>query len=74
MNDLGIRLPISDVEAAHNEAAKPYTQAQIPSFIPLGQGMDAFTIDTENHLVTIQYNMNKVIVENKNSEFVVPFF
>ncbi|MFZ1235419.1 MAG: hypothetical protein WAR39_00125 [Prevotella sp.] len=74
MNDLGIRLPISDVEAAHNEAAKPYTQAQIPSFIPLGQGMDAFTMDTENHLITIQYNMNKVIVENKNSEFVVPFF
>lgn len=71
--DLGLRLPLCEIEAA-NTPADNYIQAQIPSFIPLNQDMDAFTIDNEAKTVVIKYNMNKVIVENKNSEYVAPFF
>ena len=71
--DLGIRLPVCEVEAA-NTASEGYTQAQIPSFIPLNQDMDAFTIDNETKTVVIKYNMNNVIVDNKNTEYVAPFF
>nr|WP_320058231.1 hypothetical protein [uncultured Bacteroides sp.] len=72
--DLGIRLPVSETEAANTPSASAYTTAQIPSFIPLNQGMDAFDMDTNAKTVTIKYNMNKVIVSNKSSEYVVPFF
>ena len=71
--DLGIRLPLCEVEAA-NTHADAYTKAQIPSFIPQNQDMDTFTMDKEKMTVVIKYNMNKVIVENKNSEYVAPFF
>ncbi len=71
--DLGLRLPVCEIEAA-NTPADNYTKAQIPPFIPLNQDMDAFTIDNEAKTVVIKYNMNKVIVENKNSEYVAPFF
>lgn len=72
-SDLGIRLPVCEVEAA-NTPSEGYTQAQIPSFIPLNQDMDAFTIDNETKTVVIKYNMNNVIVDNKNTEYVAPFF
>ena len=72
--DLGIKLPVCEVEAANTPSAKPYMEALIPSFIPLNQGMDDFTMDETTKKVTIRYNMNKVIVENKSSEYVVPFF
>lgn len=71
--DLGIRLPLCEVEAA-NAQAGDYINAQIPSFIPLNQDMDAFTMDKQNMTVVMKYDMNKVIVENKNSEYVAPFF
>lgn len=74
MSDLGIRLPISDVEIAHTPAAKTYSEPLIPKFIPLEQGMDNFDIDTEKRLVTIHYNMNHLIVINKNRPEVAPFF
>lgn len=73
MNDLGIRLPISEVEAKANPTAAPYIKAHIPAFIPLGQGMDAFELDKKNLRVTIQYNMNHLIVGNKTTADVVPF-
>lgn len=73
INDLGIRLPINEVEVNHTPSAKQYEKALIPQFIPLGQEMDAFDIDTNQHLVTIHHNMNKVIVKNKKSPYVVPF-
>ena len=72
--DLGIKLPVCEVEAANTPSAQPYMEALIPSFIPLNQGMDDFTMDETTKKVTIRYNMNKVIVENKSSEYVVPFF
>lgn len=74
MNDLGIRLPLSEVEIGHTKTATAYAKAQIPEFIPLEQGMDAFDMDTKNYRVTIKYNMNKIIVKNKKSAFVAPFF
>lgn len=74
MSDLGIRLPISDVEIAHTPAAKTYAEPLIPKFIPLEQGMDNFDIDTEKRLVTIHYNMNHLIVINKNRPEVAPLF
>lgn len=73
INDLGIRLPLSEVEVKHTPSAKPYEKALIPSFIPLEQEMDAFDMDEKTHKVTIHYNMNKVIVKNKKSPYVAPF-
>lgn len=72
--DLGIRLPLCETEAANLPEATRYTTAQIPPFIPLNQDMDAFEMDEENKTVIIKYNMNKVIVANKSSEYVAPFF
>lgn len=71
--DLGIRLPVCETEAANTPSASNYTTAQIPSFIPLNQDMDAFDMDATAKTVVIKYNMNKVIVSNKSSEYVVPF-
>lgn len=72
--DLGIRLPLCETEAANQTSPSQYTTAQIPPFIPLNQDMDAFEMDKERKTVVIKYNMNKVIVENKNSQYVAPFF
>lgn len=71
--DLGIRMPVGDVEIAHTPSAKAYGEALIPDFIPLDHGLDAFTMDEDKKLVTITYNMNKVIVEQKKSPYVAPF-
>lgn len=71
--DLGIRLPVSDVEAAHTPSAASYTEAVVPPFIPLGGEMDAFDMDEQARTVTIHYNMNRVIVENRQTDYVVPF-
>lgn len=72
--DLGIRLPVCEVEAANTPSAADYMEALIPSFIPLNYGMDSFTMDDDAMEVTIAYNMNRIIVENKASEYVAPFF
>ena len=72
--DLGIRLPVCEVEAASNPSAAGYIDAVIPPFIPLDQGMDDFAMDEDAKEVTITYNMNRIIVENKSSEYVAPFF
>jgi tetratricopeptide (TPR) repeat protein len=73
-SDLGIRLPICEIEAANTSSAAPYIEAQIPPFIPLGQELDAFEMDDDAKTVVIKHNMNKIIVENKASEYVAPFF
>lgn len=74
MTDLGIRLPLSEVEAKQSLSGSTYTKAYIPSFIPLGQEMDAFEIDEANKIVTIKYNMNKILVKNRYTDDVLPFF
>lgn len=72
--DLGIRMPVCEVEAANTPSAADYTMAQIPDFIPLNQGMDEFVMDEDARTVVISHNMNRVIVKNRSSEYVVPFF
>ena len=71
--DLGIRLPLCEVEAANVANAASYTEAWIPSFVPLNYGLDDFKVDDVAKTVTITYNMNKVIVKNAKSDDVAPF-
>lgn len=80
MVDLGIKFPLPDVETDNNpqaaaaRAANPvWKQGQIPSFIPLASGMNSFVYDVSAGTVIISVNMNRVIVQNRASEFVVPF-
>lgn len=71
--DLGIRLPLCEVEAANQKDPTAYTEAWIPSFIPQNYGLDDFTVDEAAKTVTIKYNMNRVIVDNAHSASVAPF-
>lgn len=72
--DLGIRLPVCETEAANTPSAADYTEALIPSFIPQDRGLDAFTLDKNSKTVIITHNMNRIIVKNKLTEYVAPFF
>ena len=71
--DLGIRLPVCEVEAAHASNSAAYVEAWIPSFIPQGGGLDEFTVDDEARTVTITHNMNRVIAANAHTADVAPF-
>ena len=71
--DLGIRMPLCEVEAANQTDMAAYTEAFIPSFVPQNYGMDEFTIDETSMTVTITYNMNRIIAKNAHSDSVVPF-
>ncbi len=74
MADLGIKFPIAETEVLNNpNSTDAFTTAQIPDFIPRNFGMDDFAYDEANNMVTMAFNMNRVIVENKNSAFVAPF-
>lgn len=74
MMDLGIRFPVSQTEQLNNSNVKDTDiKAQIPSFIPLNRGMDDFTYDVTNNLVTMKYDMNKVLVSNRTSPYIFPF-
>ncbi|MEP2445906.1 MAG: tetratricopeptide repeat protein [Balneola sp.] len=75
--DLGIKYPISQQEQAGNTNISdnsPYLDAIIPNFIPLSRTMDDFTVDEAQGIVTIAVNMNNVLVQNKNSDFVLPLW
>jgi hypothetical protein len=73
MTDLGIRFPVSQVEMQNNPNVKTeHTLALIPNYIPKQLGMDDFTYDKANALVTIKNDMNKILVQNKNSAGVLP--
>lgn len=73
--DLGIRIPLCDVEFAAQTTsdagaeAKAYIEPVIPSYIPLDKGMDAFTWDQAAKTVTITYNMNRILVQNHATAF-----
>ena len=71
--DLGIRLPLCEVEAAHASNGASYTEAFIPSFVPQNYGLDEFTIDEAAKTVTIKHNMNRIIATNAKGKEVVPF-
>ncbi|QEH43546.1 tetratricopeptide repeat protein [Chitinophaga sp. XS-30] len=74
MKDLGIRLPVSQTEQLNNSHVLPeHIKAQIPAFIPLNRGMDDFTYDKDNGIVTMAYDMNKVLVANKLAAEIFPF-
>jgi hypothetical protein len=74
MTDLGIKFPISQTEQLNNSHVKDiHTKAQLPSFIPLNRGMDDFTVDAVNKVVTMKYDMNKILVQNKNAKEIFPF-
>jgi len=70
MSDLGIRLPLTQREIETNEtlsAGDPGSEPVVPDYIPAGTGLDAFQVD--NGIVTIQYDMNRVLAENNVSAF-----
>lgn len=74
MVDLGIKFPVSQTEQLNNKNVKDSDiVAQIPSFIPLNRGMDDFTYDAASGVVTMKYDMNKVLVANKQSAGIFPF-
>ncbi len=76
MADLGMRMPVAFTEVLANANATDgaaYTQAQIPSFIPLAFGMDGFAYDSVANTAIMAYDMNKLLVQNKTSPAVLPF-
>lgn len=74
MTDLGIKFPVSQTEQLNNSnVTAADVTAQIPSFIPLNRGMDDFTNDTATGVVTMKFDMNKVLVTNKSSNLIFPF-
>jgi hypothetical protein len=74
MTDLGIKFPVSQTEQLNNTYVKPeHIKAQLPSFIPLNRGMDDFTYDKEKGIVTMKYDMNAILVNNKHAKEIFPF-
>ena len=74
MSDLGIRFPISQREQLSNPHVNDtHIQAIIPDFIPVNRGMDDFTYDIEEGVVTMTHDMNRILVANKNSPYIMPF-
>lgn len=72
MFDLGIKFPVSQIEKLGNKNVRDeHTKAQLPSFIPLSRGMDDFTVDAG--VVTMKYDMNKVLVQNRSAKEIFPF-
>lgn len=73
MTDLGIKFPVSQTEQLSNKnITEAQTKAQLPSFIPLSRGMDDFTTDASG-TVTMKYDMNKVLIQNKTAPEIFPF-
>jgi len=73
MSDLGIRFPVSQVEMQNNINVKTeHTLAFIPSYIPGTLGMDDFTYDRTAGVVTMDYDMNRVLVLNKTAPGILP--
>lgn len=74
MTDLGIKMPVSQTEQLNNTNVKAeHIKAQLPSFIPLNRGMDDFTVDAANGIVTMKYDMNKMLIQNKTAKEIFPF-
>lgn len=73
MTDLGIRFPVSQVEMQNNSnVTEEHTKAFIPAYIPGQLGMDDFTYDRTAGIVTMDYDMNKVLVQNQTAPGVLP--
>ena len=75
MTDLGIRWPVPEDEIISNSninEGDPATVGIIPDFLPASE-MDAFTMNAETGEVTITHNLNRILVQNKASDLVLPF-
>lgn len=75
--DLGIRYPVSENEVRANDMIdpdSPFTSARIPDFIPGNGTMDDFSTDAENKIVTLDVNMNSVLVERRSDDAVLPLW
>ena len=74
MTDLGIKFPVSQTEQLNNPNVKgAHLTAQIPTLIPLNRGMDDFINNAAAGVVTMKYDMNKVLVSNKTAKEIFPF-
>lgn len=73
MTDLGIRFPVSLIERQNNPLIEDqHLVAVILSFIPRDEAMDDFEHDAASETVTIKHDMNRVLVQNKQYENVLP--
>jgi len=75
MTDLGVSLVVSEVEMLANSNIKTEdTEAVIPPFLePIKTELDAFTYNAAAKTVVIMHNLNRILVQNKTSDFVLPF-
>lgn len=72
--DLGVKYPISEIEKDNNaNISDEYLITQMPDFVKNSGGLDDFKIDDAGNVI-MTVDMNKVIVQNKNSKLIVPFF
>ncbi|MFC2084275.1 hypothetical protein ACFLS9_04390, partial [Bacteroidota bacterium] len=69
MSDLGIRLPVMErqIDTNPNVSNGDYgTVVFVPDYIPPEDELDEFSLDENTGVVTINYDMNKILAENKN--------
>ncbi len=74
MSDLGIRLPMMELEIDSNpiiNAGDNGTAVLVPSYIPASDGLDQFTIQGDN--TVISFDMNQILADNRVSPFSMPF-
>jgi hypothetical protein len=74
MSDLGLRLPMMEREVETNPSiapGDPGTVTVVPNYIPVADELDAFTV--AGTVVTIKFDMNQVIADNRVSPFKMPF-
>jgi hypothetical protein len=74
MSDLGIRLPIIELEIDGSpaiNAGDAGTLVLVPGYVPAADGLDAFSIQGNN--VVIAVDMNQVLADNRISPFAMPF-
>lgn len=76
--DLGVKYVIHENELLLNpniDESSPSLKGVIPPFIDSIKGeLDLFTYDSTTNTVEIEHNLNKILVQNRTSEFVIPFF
>jgi len=66
--DLGIRWPVHEIEALNNPNITAADRtAVVPSFLPTGPEMDAFTVSGNE--VTISFNVNRIIAQQRGNRF-----
>lgn len=73
LSDLGIKFPVSEIEQLNNpNVSEEYIITQIPSFLP-AESMDDFNV-AEDGSITIIEDLNRLIIQNRTLQEVVPFF